>query len=84
MQKFFAIILTALALTGCVSNERFYQPASYQQSGVVNQKPFNQVAAECKMQTTTHNALWDTYELEIPRYKACMEMNGYVYNQPPR
>jgi len=82
VRNLFLITICLFGLASCASNEPYYKRENYQTSGVVSAKPFNQVAADCKMQTMHHNTLMDVYELEVPRYKACMEANGYVFGAP--
>lgn len=73
-------LCAVLLLAACATNDVYYQPERYVAAGQVSDRPFNQIVAECKMNTMSHNKLWDVYELEIPRFKACMEMHGYRYS----
>lgn len=76
-----AVVLgaTLVVLGGCASNSRFYAAEGYAREGVVSEKTFDQVVAECRHSTLSHNALMDTYSLEVPRFKACMQAQGYKY-----
>ena len=76
MKKF--LVLAALLLSACNSVTPYYEQNNFQPTSWAK-KSFEEAKAACRYQTLNHNKLMDTYELETPRYKACMEQEGYKF-----
>ena len=77
MKTLFALAALML-LSGCASVQQYYEPGNYQTLQWAK-KPFEEAKAGCRYQTLKHNMLGDTYELETPRFKACMEQEGFRF-----
>lgn len=73
------LLATLMTLGACASHQGYYAQENFAPQGVASDKSFEQVVAECRYNTLTRNVIMDTYELEIPRYKACMQSHGYLY-----
>jgi len=56
----------------------YYEAQNYQQLGWAK-TPFEQSKAICRDANLKHQWLGDTYELETPKYKACMEKEGFKF-----
>lgn len=67
-----------LLLAGCQMTQPYYTPQNYNRLNWATM-PFEQAKAECRYDTLNHNKLWDVYEVQLPRYKACMEAHGYLF-----
>lgn len=72
------VLLSVLLLSACQSVQPYYEQQNFQPTGWAK-KSFEEAKAACRYQTLDHNALWDTYELQTPRYKACMEQEGFRF-----
>lgn len=68
-----------LALAACQSTAPYYDAGNYQPTDWA-QKSFDEAKAICRHDSLKHNVIGDTYELQTPRYKACMEKEGYRFN----
>jgi len=77
MKKF--LVLASLLLSACNSVTPYYEQNNFQPTSWAK-KSFEEAKAACRYQTLNHNKLMDTYELETPRYKACMEQEGYQFS----
>lgn len=72
-------VLALLSLTACASTTgQYYEPSNFQPQQWAT-KSFDQAKAECRAESLKHNWMGDTYELETPLYKACMEKMGFRF-----
>jgi hypothetical protein len=76
MKKLF--LLAGLFVAGCASVQPYYEAQNYQQLGWAK-TTFEQSKAICRDANLQHQWMGDTYELETPKYKACMEKEGYHF-----
>lgn len=77
MKKF--LVIASLLLSACNSVQPYYEQNNFQATSWAK-KSFEEAKATCRYQTLNHNKLMDTYELETPRYKACMEQEGFKFS----
>ena len=78
MKKIFA--LAVLLLAGCASTQSYYEANNYQKLDWAKNS-FEQSKAICRDANLKHQWLSDTYELETPKFRACMEKEGYHYQE---
>lgn len=74
------IVLSALLLGACGSVQTYYDKNNFQTLPWSSQSQgFEQASATCRYENLSHEWLGDTYELQVPKYRACMEKYGYRY-----
>lgn len=78
MKRSVLALLGLVSLAGCASVQPYYEAGNYQPQPWATMS-FEQARANCRADHLEHHFMGDTYELEVPPYKACMEKNGYRF-----